>query len=465
MEREVDSALAWVEEQIGGPIVRREEQRRWRPQHFLDVETDEGRVIPLLLRGWRAPGVVDSEEGSRRRLKREAAILKALDTLPVRSPRYYGYCEAGDWLLMERVTGDDLLTDVDDPNRQRTLFCQYIEDVARIHQADPETLGLPETIYRPADAETNASWNYKGNREVFLAAGCDPDPLFELAWAWLDGHRPAPPERYSLCTGDIGANQFLFEGDTYKCMFDVEMGYVGDPVQDLGMMRYRNTCYPVRDFEAVLRHYYRASGRTFDRDSLNYWTVVGLMGAGPLFAPLRARPDPAKPMDMSLIWGMQGRRRGLISALCQIHDLETPERPASPPETDDHRDSYYAYLPASIGAFYRPAAGEEEAHHLRFIEAHSKVALRCARSGAAMAAANLDDYASMLGARPASEAEGVRRLADAIRADPEKDIERRLAAMYRIECREEYLLEPVIHAVGFASFAPLDEMGRKTVAD
>src|SRR5687768_14535728 len=106
MERQTEAALAWVEAKTGGSIVRREEQRRWRPQWFLDVETKDGNILRLLLRGWRAPGVVDSEEGSRQRLKREAAILAALDALPVKSPRYYGYCEDDDWLLMEAVPGD-----------------------------------------------------------------------------------------------------------------------------------------------------------------------------------------------------------------------------------------------------------------------------------------------------------------------------------------------------------------------
>lgn len=465
MDDSAERAMAWVESLTGGTIVKRVEQRRWRPQIFLDVRRSDGELLPLLLRGWRAPGVVDTEAGSRRRLAREAEILKALDRLPVRSPYYYGYLDDGGWILMERVAGDDLLTALDDPDRQRALFSQYLEDIAKVHAADPEQLGLPDTIYRPADPESNASWNYKGNREAYRAAGCGPDPLLELAWWWLDNNRPADAGRYSLCTGDIGANQFMFEGEDYRSMFDVEMGYVGDPVQDIGMMRYRNMCYPIRDFADVVRHYYRVSGRAFDRDSLNYWTMVGLMGAGPVFAPLRADPSPAKPMDMSLIWGMQCRRRGLISAFRQILDLPDSEPPPPPPEQSGPRDRHHAYLPDSVRAFYRPAASEEERYHLEFIEAHAEIALRCARSGDAVATANIEDLASVLGARPASEADGQRQLEQAIREDPEKDIERRLAAMFRIECREEYLLEPAIHVVGFASFAPLDQLGRRAMAN
>ena len=48
MERQIDSALAWVEEKMGGTIVRRVEQRRWRPQWFIDVRTGDGRILPLL---------------------------------------------------------------------------------------------------------------------------------------------------------------------------------------------------------------------------------------------------------------------------------------------------------------------------------------------------------------------------------------------------------------------------------
>ena len=48
------------------------------------------------------------------------------------------------------------------------------------------------------------------------------------------------------------------------------------------------------------------------------------------------------------------------------------------------------------------------------------------------------------------------RLVELVRADFEKDLEVRLAALARIERRREYILEPAMRAVGFASFHALD---------
>lgn len=461
MERYTDRAFDWVEHVTGGTIVRKVEQRRWRPQWFLDVAMPGGGEQSLLLRGWRAPGVVETADRSRQRLAREAGILAALDATPVRSPAYHGYEPEGGWILMERVAGDDLLTDVADPDRQRILFVQYIEDIAAMHRIDPDTLDLPEGLYRPKDHESNATWNYTLHRANFRAANCAPDPLLEFAWSWLERHRPRPVERYSLCTGDIGANQFLFEGDRYTALFDVEMAYVGDPLQDIGLMRYRNTCYPAAQFDAVVRAYHVALGRPIDIESLNYWTVVGLLGVMPTFAPLVANPDPRMPADMTLIWAMMARRRVLVSAFQQIYGFATPPLPDAPIGTAAPVDGFARFVPESIAQHWEPAAGSDEMRHaLRFLRAHAEIAERQARIGAAILRDDLDDMAAFLGHRPADVAEGRRAMAEAILADPERDLEARLAALYRIEARREYLLEPAQRAVGFATFAPLDGLGR-----
>ena len=46
------AGFEWVEQQVGGRVVRAERQPRWRPAWFIDIERD-GRVVPLYFRGER----------------------------------------------------------------------------------------------------------------------------------------------------------------------------------------------------------------------------------------------------------------------------------------------------------------------------------------------------------------------------------------------------------------------------
>ena len=192
-DRQTEAARAWVERTLGGRITSWRSQERWRPQYFADVERPDGAILAVLLRGWRAPGIVDTIENSRKRLEREAAVLQALERLPVKSPRFYGFEPVGGWILMEAVPGDDLLAAVTDPALQTALFKEYIGDLVAIHAADPITLGLPVSIAAPADAGANARANYAAHRASYRDAGSGPDPLIELAWCWLDANAPAPP--------------------------------------------------------------------------------------------------------------------------------------------------------------------------------------------------------------------------------------------------------------------------------
>ena len=56
MQGEVDAAeqrmLVWVERTLGGKVVRKERQARWRPAWFLELER-AGETLPLYFRGDR----------------------------------------------------------------------------------------------------------------------------------------------------------------------------------------------------------------------------------------------------------------------------------------------------------------------------------------------------------------------------------------------------------------------------
>lgn len=458
MTRDPTTAFAWVEETTGGEIIERVEHARWRPQWFLKVALPNGAIGEYVLRGYRNSGVVDSEEGSRRRLRREAGVLAALQGTGVKVPRYFGYESTGDWFLMERVSGSELLTELDDADLQAQIFRLYLDNMALLHRLDPAELDLPEDIFRPRDAEECATWAYCAGERNFRANPGGPDPLYELALSWLSRNRPKSASRLSLCTGDMGANQFFFEDGALRSIFDLEMAYIGDPLQDIGLMRYRNLCYPISGFGAGVRHYFEVAGRPFDEASLNYWTVVGLLGASLNYAPLREHPDPRKPGDMSLIFAMTMRRRGLAEVLHHIHGLTLPPRPSPAPAEDDF-SRYFEFLVEEIRQHHWPSAEEKAKHALKTLQSHAEVLRNCNLFGAEITAANLEDLAACLDHRPPDLRSGLNSLVELVAKDPEADFPRRIAALYRIEVRNEHLLEPVIRACGFCPGVPLERIG------
>jgi aminoglycoside phosphotransferase len=462
MERNVSEAHVWAERLVGGRIVRKIEQARWRAQWSLEIETPDGKITKSILRGWREGGITDDEQKSRIRLRREASILKALESTPAKSPHFYGYTEiGGGWVLMESIEGNEMLTELQDEELKTRLFTQYLENFAALHSFDPTALTFDESMHIPRDAEHCATWSWHLQEKVFRAQIAPPNPVYEFAFWWLNNHRPDQVDKLSLCTGDVGANQFMFKDGEFVSIFDVEMGYVGDPLQDMGLMRYRNMCYPIEGFPIALTRYLELLGRPNVRDSLNYWTVVGFIGVSPTFQPSLLDPSLSTPPSMSLIWSMQQRRRGMMEV---FHDIYGLERPAYPPRPDFVPNPYAKlnkFVAEELRDYYRPRATDDaNAFAFKLLQGHAEMLQVCNAIGPAITRQNLEDLASVLGSRPADEESGLYALQRAIRADPEKDIPQRLGVMYRIEARAEFISAPVQQACGFGTFSSLDLLGR-----
>jgi aminoglycoside phosphotransferase len=449
------TSFAWVEATIGGTIVAKRQHARWRPQWFLDVGCPSGEIKRVLLRGFRRGAIVDPTQAlAKDRLKREAGVLEALQSTGVCVPRYYGYEPEQGWLLMEYVEGEERLTDVPNAERQAAIFDDYLQNVACLHALDWQSLSLPDSLFKPRDAEDAATWNYRANEASYVANPRGPDPLYALARQWLASHRPLPATRWSLCTGDIGANQFFFQGAHLKAMFDLEMAYIGDPLQDIGLMRYRNMCYPIAGFAEALDGYLRRMGRRDDRQSIEYWTVVGLLGASLTYMTKLENLDPCSPAENLLLLAITPiRRRGLAEILHRIHGYRLPVRPcvswgAAPNER------YFQFVAAQVSEIHLARSPENyDLLNLRtFVQwlGHLHSASEC------VSRENLVDLAALLGRTPLSESEGLAALEESVMHETQSCAEQRLNALYRIECRNEQLMRPIMDAAGFASGIALD---------
>lgn len=453
--RRSDQALAWVEDITGGKIVSSELAARWRTVWSLDVQMPDGTVLPLLLRGYRAP-IGPDEQSFRDRLGVEAGFLAAVQDTAIAVPKYDGYEPDGGWFLMERVGGTPMLTQVDDPEWQRELMRQYMRTMAELHQLDPDSLDLPESMMRAHTYEDGVGQMLAEFRSTYdMWPDKDPEPLVDLCDWWLGAHRPAAVARFSVATGDIGADQFMFDDTGLRAIFDLEMAYVGDPMQDIGLMRLRDMCYPIPDLPAHIDYWSELVARDIDRISLCWWTVAGMIASPMYVYPLWMAPFPMLVKDATQMHAaIPIHRRGACEALAEFYGfaLQPPARPQPEPGL---ATKYATWLGGQIREVYLPRASDDESFELQCTQALADVVVLASTLGPELERADLADLSGLLGEEPATVRDGLATLAARVREDPERDLEQTIRVLHAIESRHEFLLEPIQTFCGFRSGVPM----------
>lgn len=457
--RRTEQALAWAADMIGGRIVRQEQSARWRPMWELDIERPDGTVVATLLRGFRAAGVTEDEAASRNRLRLEAGLYEALQGTGVKLAHYYGHEPDGGWFLMERLTGDVLLSKLTDVELQDDLFGQYMENVALMHNLDYRQLDLPDDYpIAPSHEAAVSMYIDWGRREFAALSKKDPEPALALGDWFMSAHLPAPAGRFSVTTGDIGPDQFFFADGQYKAMFDIEYGYVGDPLQDIGLMRLRTMCYPINDLPSHIHTWAKLVNRELDRVSVAYWTMAAMTVSPWLFYPQIIDGDPQMIADSLLMHAANPiYRRGVLETLAEFYDIELP--PVEQPVPDDTRLSRVPKLLArQVREHHVPESKGRAQFHLECSAAFAESAVLSNTIGPKLLQDNIDDLATVLGHRPASETEGLAELEQRIADDPERDLDKVVPVLHRIEVRSEFLLAPIQKQAGFASGIPMQRL-------
>jgi len=454
--RSTDAAFDWVEDLLGGTIVERRLQARWRPHWFLTVRDQRGNDHRVMLRGFRNGGYLGDEVVTRAWLRREAGVLRTLQPTPVKVPRFFGYHDELDWLLMEWVQGDELLTDVEDDDRRDDLFREYLDTIVDLHTLDVSRLDLAPDMVAPPTPDLVLQGSLDMAIGLFrTAAPADPEPLLELGIWWAKTHKPQAPHETRLCGGDVGPNQFIFDDTGVKSMFDLELAHLGDPYEDLGLMRMREMCYPIGRLPAHLQYYAERTGSSLEIDALRYWTVIGML-TGPLWCWERVqRPDPLLPDQVPIFSWDPIYRRGLAEALMEIYDIALdPPAPLLPVETT--RNRLHELLTGQVRDVYLPAADDPSmTFRLRGTLALSETVELGNTIGAQLERDDIDELGELLGHRPMTRREGLAAVEVLVRADPERDIERRLRCFHRMQVRHEFLFAPIQASMGFASNEPL----------
>lgn len=226
---------AWVEQETGSAVadLERVGAGASRVTWLVDL-VDDGGAAGLVLRFDSGDGPLS---GTALNLPRETAVYRALADTPVRIPRLVAAHPSGQALLIERARGTVGFA-LADAETQATIARDYLEALADLHAVDVAALSLPG-FPRPAQPGDGARQDLALWRTILRDRVPDGDGSVDWACDWLDAHAPAEAERVSLCHGDAGPGNFLFEGSRVTALLDWEFAHLGDPLDDLAWIAVR----------------------------------------------------------------------------------------------------------------------------------------------------------------------------------------------------------------------------------
>jgi aminoglycoside phosphotransferase (APT) family kinase protein len=439
----------WVERELGGRVRNLRRQGRWRPAYFFDLERPDGETWPLYFRGDRG-----HQEGERVAdvLAHEMNIYAVLEAHGLPVPHVHGYCPEPRGLVMERLPGDFNLEKVEDPEEKRSLLAQYVDVLAEMHAIDPaefEARGLT----RSEGGRALALGDFDAWVENYRKAKRRPEPMLEFAIDWVYRHVPSGREEVTFVQADSG--QFLFEKGRLTALLDMETGYLGDPLADLGGLLCRDLGEPLGELAPAIRRYAERSGRDVDLDVVRFhgirFNLCTPLVMAHFVAGAQPEVDHAMYQAWSMVWG-----RAALAGMAEMMRIELPEIPPyETPETP--RTPAYRSLARQLEDLKEEAGGDEGRRYA--LDGPLRLALALERAdalGPVFDAAEREEIGALLG-RPVDDLlEADAALETLVReAGPERD-EELLRYFYRRTLRAHELHRPALFEYVDRELQPID---------
>jgi aminoglycoside phosphotransferase (APT) family kinase protein len=233
--------------------------------HFAD-----GTERPLVVQCQRAGG-----GGG---MAREGALLRAARAHGVPVAEVLACSDdadalGGPYLVCERIDGETIarkiLRDDEYADARRVLVAQWGAALAAIHRIAPAD--VPGLVVEDRFAK------YRDLMDSFD----EPHPAFELAFRWLDQHRP-PPLPPTVLHGDFRLGNVIVGPEGLRAVLDWEIAHLGDPAEDLAWLCVRAWRFGapgavggIGEREELLAAYHAAGGVDIDLARLRWWEVLG----------------------------------------------------------------------------------------------------------------------------------------------------------------------------------------------
>lgn len=242
----------------------------------------------------------------------EPALLRHVHAGGVTVPEIVRSSAAGDhpigpsFTISRRVDGESIARKILRDDEFAVARERFVDDCARelaaIHSLDT----APVADFLPVLDDPVAS-----QRDTFDLLG-DPHPVFELAFRWLDSHRP-PMGEPTVVHGDFRMGNFLIGPEGLTAVLDWELAHRGDPAEDLGWLCARAWRFGgagavggLGSREDLVAAYVAAGGREIPLDTLRWWEVLATLrwGVITMFMGAEYRSGTSSSMEQAAI----GRR-------------------------------------------------------------------------------------------------------------------------------------------------------------
>jgi len=239
----------------------------------LDVRDRDGNVRSIVVRVDPGTGPVS---GTALDLAREATVYRALRDTDIPIPRLLAVQPDGRAMVMERAHGEENLAAVDDVARRDAIACDYLRWLGRLHRLDVHTLDL-DGMTVPATGEAHALDDLDLWCSIMRDRGAGwTAPATEFAVEWLRANAPSHATATSICHGDAGPGNFLFEGERVTALLDWEFAHVGDPHDDLAWMAVRTPLLGQVDLAGAYAEWQTTTGFEIDAWRVEYYRVFVL---------------------------------------------------------------------------------------------------------------------------------------------------------------------------------------------
>ncbi len=403
---DLEAAKSWVESTAGRPVVDIVRLAAGASRAMYVVRMESG--ADLILRIDPGTGMM---AGTELTLSREAEVYRALTTEPVRIPGFVGVSEDGRSLLVERASGDFDLLQL--PENEREAVCgQFIDALADLHTLDTSRLHLPSFI-RPRNSRDHALLELDLWGRVFEGRVHRSAPLAECAFAVLRELAPVHEGPPSLCHGDVGPKNFLFERGGITALIDWEFAHIGDPMDDLAWWVFRGHEWlgAGGDLAEQLRRWSTRTGREIAPDRIAYYRALVLLRWYVMI--LAALDNGTSSQDrlpyLSLIPVLDLK---LSSALAGLLEIDLGDCPALEKGETLLSGEALATFRSDLDEIIEPALDDVEAlRRARAVRAYADHFEAVDRYGTAIRVGDREDLHRLLGYYGAGISEGEAKLA------------------------------------------------------
>lgn len=422
-----------------------------RQAWFVDVDTGSGMQQLFLRYDPRDP-----KPGSAfHPLQVEAEIMAELFRHGVTVPRVVAAHPQQQAVLLERIGGQTWFRLIEDPTEQVRTAQDFIAKLAYLHRIDARDLDIPSLgPAGPVAGHLHAEIAAMRNR---LDNYGKPVPLLRFCVDWLDRNVPAYDGPTVLVQGDTGPGNFMYADGRVTAVVDWELAHFGDPMDDIAWLSLRTVQDTFTDFPARLAEYEELSGHRVDAERVWYYRLFAearLASMNPGSVDIRASAPTGSPdAGNSLIYGMLHRRL-LVEALARAVGIEDVDIEFPDEATDSEHANVYAATASALSAATQRSTDALAQRYIKGAARLVKYLAEVDRIGSEVEAAETAELEKLLGAAPASVAQGRAALAELASRGGITECDY-VAQLWRGIKRDDYLTRTASGALGRRTWPPL----------